>query len=116
MKKIIMFGIALLATLLISSPAVIMASNSSISYEDNLIILESEAMDEYSWGNDTYEITSIDINYEYTSCTVTVTGSIGVSGTSISVSISVTADTCGEAIAEAINSFKELRSQIMELF
>lgn len=77
--------------------------------------------DQYNVGIDYIEhidrldIESIDVILDESSCTVTITGSIGISGTSISVSISVTADTCAEAIADAIDSYKEIRAMLMEL-
>lgn len=70
---------------------------------------------DYIEQNDGFDVESIDVFLEESSCTVTITGSIGISGTSISVSISVTADTCAEAITDAIDSYKEIRAMIMEL-
>lgn len=58
---------------------------------------------------------SIDIFKDEFECTVTLTGSIGISSSSFEVSISITADTCAEARAGVIAEFKALKDMLKEM-
>lgn len=112
MKKMI------LTILFYFSLTIVGLANNNAIYHNNLAACMAE---QYNVDLDDIEkydgldIESIDVIIEDISCTVTITGSIGVGGTGISVSISVTEETCGEAIEEAIASYQEIRSQLMEL-
>lgn len=66
--------------------------------------------------NDMIDYYSIDIVKEEYTCTVTLSGSIGISSSSFSVSISITADTCEEAREGVIAEFKALKSMLEAMF
>ncbi len=66
--------------------------------------------------NNGIEIVSYDLMMDENSCTISIEGSIGVSGTTFKVSISVTADSCSEARELVREEFEALKEMIREFF